>query len=463
MRVTLVFLLVVLGMAAAPAAAQPAGPVDPEPILAALADGEQVIRAPGTIARFDEARVREELGGAVRLVLLPEVDYDLYPRKGDDNQYGEIVTRPIQAWALDREVPVVVVTGLDVTMYAALSVRKHRLPADFDELRTTTANQDITERLIVFARLGRGLPPEAAEDVEITHPAPVPAAPDRVAELVAALREHPVYNAPGRTELIEDWVVEISRSENDLGIRVAAFPFLEPGQPVVDYATPLGSAFPDDVVLVLHGQWLDIVAPDQDKALAARAFAYGDADLSLLSGGSGHSLLRDTVKRLDLLLAETSWGFPQPPPQPRSVPFDVQRAVSALAPWVLVGSAVVIGGAGVLRHRRRAADAELELRTETASAMAVIGDLGARVLSAEESGDPADPTVVERHATARLLYDQAHTSVAMAEVRRVAEEGLALLTEPAPEDRAEPKPHKKKRKKKPGAESAPKAVWKKAR
>jgi hypothetical protein len=462
-RVTLVFLLVVLGMAAAPAAAQPAGPVDPEPILAALADGEQVIRAPGAIARFDGARVRAELGGAVRLVLLPEVDFDLYPRKGDDNQYGEIVTRPIQAWALDREVPVVVVTGLDVTMYAALSVRKHRLPADFDELRTTTANQDITERLIVFARLGRGLPPEAAEDVEITHPAPVPAAPDRVAELVATLREHPVHNAPGRTELIEDWVVEISRSENDLGIRVAAFPFLEPGQPVVDYATPLGAAFPDDVVLVLHGQWLDIVAPDQDKALAARAFAYGDADLSLLSGGSGQSLLRDTVKRLDLLLAETSWGFPQPPPQPRSVPFDVQRAVSALAPWVLVGSAVVIGGAGVLRHRRRAADAELELRTETASAMAVIGDLGARVLSAEESGDPADPAVVERHATARLLYDQAHTSVAMAEVRRVAEEGLALLTEPAPEDRAEPEPHKKKRKKNTGADAAPKTVWKKAR
>lgn len=448
MRVTLFCLLVALGLTAAPAAAQPGVRVDPGPILAALAGGEQLIRAPGTIARFDEARVREELGGAVRLVVLPEVDYDLYPSEGDDNQYHEIVVRPILDWALDREVPVVVITGLDVTMIAGPPVSEHRLPADFDELRTTTANRDITERLIVFARLGNGLAPEVAEDVEITHLPPVPAAPGRVAEVVAALRAHSLYNAPGRTDPIEDWVIASSLSENDLQIRVAAFPFLEPGQPVVDYATPLGAAFPDDVVLVLHGDWLDIVAPDQDKALAARAFAYGDADLSLLNGGSSQSLLRDTVKRLDLLLTETSWGYPQPPPQPHAVPFDVRRTVSAFAPWVLVGSAVVIGGAGVLRHRRRAAATEVELRAETAAAMAVIGDLGARVLSAEESGAPADPAVVERHTTARLLYDQAHTPVAMAEVRRVAEEGLALLTEPEPEPRDEPRQRRAKKRKK---------------
>jgi hypothetical protein len=465
-RVTLLCLLVALGLTAAPAAAQPGVRVDPGPILAALADGEQLIRAPGAVARFDEARVREELGQAVRLVVLPYVDYDLYPTEGGDNQYNEIVIRPILDWALDQKVPVVAVTGVDVAMYAGPSTLDHQLPADFDELRTTTAYGDITERLLVFARLGNGLPPDVAEDVEVSHAAPVPAPPDRVAEVVAALREHPVYNAPGRTDVIEDRIVESAREEYGLGVRVAAFPHLEPGQPVVDYATPLGAAFPDDVVLVLHGDWLDIVARDQRKALAARAYAYGDADLSLLSSGSSsYFLLRDTLKRLDLLLTETAWGFPQPPPQPRAVPFDVQRTVSALAPWVLVGSAVVIGGAGVLRHRRRAEAAEVELRAETAVAMAVIGDLGARVLSAEEGGAPADPAVVERHTTARLLYDQAHTSVAMAEVRRVAEEGLALLTEPEPEPDApaESKQPKKKRTKKPRAGSAPKANWRKAR
>jgi hypothetical protein len=462
--VTLLCLLVALGLTATPAAAQPGARVDPAPIVAALARGERIVRAPGTVARFDEARVRAELDRTVRLVVLPDVDYDLYPEEDEHSQYYDLVSRPIQEWALDREIPVVVVTGLDVTMYAGPSTLDHQLPADVDELRTTTAYRDITERLIVFARLGRGLPPDVAEDVDIVHPAPVPAPPDRVAGVAAALRAHPVYNAPGRTDVIEDLIVDTARAEYGLGVRVAAFPHLEPGQPVVDYATPLGTAFPDDVVLVLHGDWLDVVAPDQRKALAARAFAYGDADLGLLSSGtSSYFLLRDTMKRLDLLLTETAWGYPQPPPQPRTELFDVQRTVSALAPWVLVGSAVVIGGAGVLRHRRRAAAAELELRAETASAMAVIGDLGARVLSAQESGEPADPAAAERHTTARLLYDQAHTSVAMAEVRRVAEEGLALLTEPEPETPAEPQQRTKKRKKKPRGETSPRPVRKKAR
>jgi hypothetical protein len=47
------------------------------------------------------------------------------------------------------------------------------------------------------------------------------------------------------------------------------------------------------VVLVLHGDWLDIVAADQDKALAARAYAYSGADGVVLSAGGGaHSLRR---------------------------------------------------------------------------------------------------------------------------------------------------------------------------
>ncbi|MGB3439279.1 MAG: hypothetical protein WBA97_11065, partial [Actinophytocola sp.] len=114
-----------------------------------------------------------------------------------------------------------------------------------------------------------------------------------------------------------------------------------------------------------------------------------------------------------------------------------------------------------------AVEEERALRAESASAMAAIGDLGARVLSAEEAGDPAEPVVAERHATARLLYDQAYTSVAMVAVRQVAEEGLALLTEPEPEpaDRVERKPRKTGRKKARAArrETGSRVVWKKAR
>jgi hypothetical protein len=440
-RGTLTCLLVAagLGLLATPATARPGARLDVGPILAALDSGEQVIRAPGAVARFDETRVRTELGPTVRMVVLPYVDHELY--RTDDSEgsseYFEVVQEPILTWSLDREIPVVVVTGLDVNLLNGGSARGHRLPADLDELRTTTSTRVVTERVVVLARLGRGVEPAAAETAEVAHPAPVPAPSARAAEVVDALRENRIYNARGRSEPIADWVVETARTESGLNLRIAAFPWLAPGQPVVDYTTAISAAYPDDVVMVLHGDWLDIAAPDQRKALAARAYAYGDADLTLLTSGTGATmLLRHTVQRLDLLLSETSWGYPQPPPQPRAVPFDVQRTVSTLTPWVLVGSAIVLGSAAVLRHRNRlAAEADTEarvLRSETASAMAAIGDLGTRVLTADEKGSGADPAAAERLATARLLYDQAHTSAAMVEVRKIAEEGLALLVTTAP-------------------------------
>lgn len=475
MRVTFSCLLVALGLglAEAPAAAQAAGRLDVAPIIAALDDGERIVRGPGTVARFDEARVRGELGPKVRVVVLPYVDYSLYEDANGDSQYYDLVRRPILRWALDREVPLVVVEGVDLSLLNGASALDHQLPADLDELRTTASTREVTERLLVLSRLSRGMPPKVAEDVEIGHPAPVPAPPELAAEVAATLRAGRVHNAPGRADPIEDWVPERAREEFDLTVRVAAFPVLEPGQPVVDHLTPLAAAFPDDVVLVLHGDWVDIAAPDQDKALAARAFAYGNANLSLFAvGEGGNSLLRRLIDRFALLTAETSWGFPQPPPQPRQVPFQVARTVAALAPWVLVGSAVVLGGAGALRHRNRlraeTAAEEVALRAESAATMAAISDLGARVLTAEERGAHVDPAAAERHATARLLYDQALTAEAMVEVRRVAEEGLELLaetgTEPGPaarDDRA----RKRKKRRKAGRDvpSAPRGRWRKTR
>jgi hypothetical protein len=181
-------------------------------------------------------------------------------------------------------------------------------------------------------------------------------------------------------------------------------------------------------------------------------------------GDGGNSLLRQLIERLALLTAETSWGLPQPAPQPRPVPFDVARTISDLAPWTLVGSAVVLGGAGALRYRTRvrvAAAAEVvALRAEGASAMAAIAELGARVLSLQEGGSAA----AERHATALLLYDQALTSEAMVQVRRVAEEGLALLTEGEADIEPPPAAPVRKAKKKPRkVPPTPRGTWRKAR
>jgi hypothetical protein len=127
---TIFCLLVALGLGPAAAAAQPDGRLD---------DGQWITRAPGTVvARFDETRVRAELGTDVRLVVLPYVDYEHY--------------------LLD-----------------------HRLPADLAELRTTVSTRVITERLVVFARLGGGRKNRTPPRTSSTTTGPGAGAPDRVA------------------------------------------------------------------------------------------------------------------------------------------------------------------------------------------------------------------------------------------------------------------------------------------
>jgi LPXTG-motif cell wall-anchored protein len=136
------------------------------------------------------------------------------------------------------------------------------------------------------------------------------------------------------------------------------------------------------------------------------------------------------LTRLHELVRHKGFGRPQPPPQPEPQPFDVVGTVSGFAPWLLLGSAVLLGGAGLLSWRRRQAqEAERTWFAEHragARAFAKIGDLGARILAAEQDGGTADPAAAERHATALTLFDQAKTAEAMAEVERIADEGLAL-------------------------------------
>jgi hypothetical protein len=210
MRVTLACLLVAvgLGLAAVPAAAQPAVRIEVEPIIAALDGGERIVRSSGSVARFDEARVRRELGSEVRVVVLPYVDYELYEDANGESLFYDLVRGPILEWAGDRDVRVVLVSGLDVSLLNWSASLDDRLPADLDELRITASTHDVTERLLVVSRLGRGVPSDVAAWVEVLHPAPVPASPQLVAEVVATLQEGRIHNAPGRAEPIEAGVLE---------------------------------------------------------------------------------------------------------------------------------------------------------------------------------------------------------------------------------------------------------------
>jgi hypothetical protein len=412
----------------APARADEPPKLDLDTATAALAD-QQIYRAPGAVARFDEDKVRAAMSPDTRILVAP---YTGRLEKGgnyaDGNQYYEDVYVPLTKWAHDNHRKLIYVTGIFVAMVDGPAYG----PADLPSLRRVTSTLDVTSSVLILTRYASGMSKEQAADIDLPPPDPVKPSGRQLDDVTAALRKNRVYNAPGREDPIDPVVTRLA-DEVGLRVRVAAFPILDRGAPAIDYAPALAKRFPGEVVLVAQGRWLDIAAPDQAKAVSARDYAFGRFEQGSFRQGSAMTdRIATVLDRLHDLLAEVAFGRPQPDPQPKPVPFDVRLVIGSIAPWVLVGSAVVIGGAGLAGRRaragRRAAAERRRLDGASGKALAAINLLGARILAVEESGEEVNPAAAERHATARTLYDQALTAQAMAEVEKVADEGMALET-----------------------------------
>jgi hypothetical protein len=416
----------VVAGAAPPVMAQPRPPeLDVEQALDELAD-QRIVRTPGAVAHLDEDLVRPALGDDTYVILAPYTgrieEGGNYP---DGEAHDKEVGEPLQSWAEKNRKNLVLVEGIGVTLYGGSRIGA--TASDLPELRQMTAYLDVTIPVVYAARYAHD--EDTAADFDGPIADPVAPSPEQVDDLAGHLRDNPVYNAPGRDDPVDPRMARLAE-EYGIGVRIAALPVLEPGQPFVDYAPELLKRFPDDVVMVAQGRWLDIAARDQAKAVSARDYAFGRFEYGSFRQGS---LMQDRVgtilERLQFLLKNTAYGRPQPQPQPKPRPYDVRQTINTLTPWVLVGAALVLGGVGLYTWRRTQADrADAErraMRRESARAMAKIGELGAELLAAEERGETANPAAAERHATARALYDEALTAKAMAEVTAVAEEGLA--------------------------------------
>lgn len=392
-----------------------------------LLTDQQIYRAPGAVAWFDEDVVRQHLRDDIRVLVAPYTGaYEAGGNYADGEAHYDQVGKPLDDWATDKKLHLIVVEGIRVTLYGDPGAGIG--PSDIPSLRQVTAYLDVTSAIVLAARYGSGMSQEEAADVDFADAVPVPASPAQVDEVAGRLQDNPVYNAPGRDDPIDQQVTEIARKYG-ITVRIAALPVVEPGRPIVDYAPELGKRFPDDVVMVAQGRWLDVAAAQQNKAESARDYAYGRFEGGSFTQGSRMTDRVATVlERLQFLLKDTAYGRPQPPAQPKPVPYDVRQTIAELAPWVLVGAAIVLGGVGWYGWRRLQVDrADVEkraMRRESAKAMAKIGELGARLL---ERGDTADPAAAERHQTARTLYDQALTAKAMAEVGTIADEGLGVV------------------------------------
>jgi hypothetical protein len=394
--------------------------------LAELADTD-IYRAPGAAAYLDEDAVRAALPPDTKVLVMP---YTGRVEEGgnyaDGDQHQAEVYDPIDTWATENKVNIVAVEGIYVSMYGDRGGRIG--PSDLAELRQTTAYLDVTEPVVFGAMYLAG---DEEPDTGIEPIPPVPPTEDQLEDVVEELRENRVYNAPGRDDPIDPLVVELAR-KHGISLRVAAFPVAEPGEPIVEYAPALRDQFPDDVIMVTTGRWLDVVAAQQDKATSARDFAFGRFEGgSFRQGSPMNDRIGTVLERLESLLKETAYGRPQPAPQPPTPEYDVRRTIGTFAPWVLLGSALVLAAAGLIAYRARTATrAAAERRAmylASGSALARINELGARLLETAERGRTPNAAAAERHATARTLYDQAHTSEAMAEVAKVATEGAELL------------------------------------
>ncbi|MCT2584412.1 hypothetical protein [Actinophytocola gossypii] len=399
--------------------------LDVDAAIEALADTD-IHRAPGAVAYLDEDVVREALPDGVKVLVAPYMGpIEPGANYADGDAHLAEVYQPLDDWATENDVGLVVVEGIYVSVYGERGAGIG--PTDLPSLRQTTAYLDVTSPVVYGAKFAGG-----DDDPEDTVPPTDTVEPseEQVDEVVAALRDERVYNAPGREDTIDPVVTDLA-DEFGISVRVAAFPVVEPGERVVDYAPALARAFPDDLILVTTGRWLDVAGAERDKAVSARDYAFGRFQIgSFRQGSSMNDRIGTVLERLDTLLEETAFGRPQPAPQPPVPEFDVRQTVGAIGPWVLVGSAAVLGAGGVLGYRRRAARREraeeLALHRAGAAAMARIGQLGARLLAAGERGEDVDPAAAERHATARSLYDRAHTAAAMAEVIKIADEGVRL-------------------------------------
>ncbi|ALG13725.1 hypothetical protein [Kibdelosporangium phytohabitans] len=389
-----------IGLAIGAALLQPADvPKLDVPAAIRALETQQVHQAPGAVANIDLDVVRREMAPDTKLLIAP------FERGYKDDEHYEQVSVPLKKWADAKKVRLITVEGL-YTRWG---------PSNLTELRQQTAYMDITGPALASVREINRVP------VGQAYPAYQVLAPTsaQVADLAGKLRQNPVHNAPDRADKFTLSPRTI-QEKTGFTIRVAALPALRPGEPFVDYAPALAAQFPDDIVLVAQGYWVEVAGKDKERVDSARNYAFGRYEIGTFSkGGTIDGRVATIITRLDELSRSKPFGRPQPET------YDPARTIARYTPLAWGGSAVVLGGGALagfaLRRKRRQQAADAALLKAKAKAYARISELGAALT------EQAPTAAAERYTTARDLFEQAHTAEAMAEVERIADEGLAAL------------------------------------
>jgi len=401
------------GFASSPAdAATSAAPADDRAWSATDAaeqlQDDNIVVLPGSIARFDEARVRGYLAGTPYKVLV------VPPSPLDSAQNTEYVDRLIEvedllqdAYYADLDPAVesdrpelITVKGLDVRMVG---------PDDLTTLRRYLETYDLTTSLEFAIRY-------QVDGVQLDNEPPAidPVSdPAVVSDLVARLRTERVVVDDAVDYRPSDGMLTAFEETTGNTARVVVLPPRAIDEVPDVTATDLAAAIPGDVVVLIRGRWFEVAGPGAPGSPGTAEFAY--ARMMVLSKYQDFLLGRDIgpgniMRVLGDYYAELTSGVvtDQELPQQRNPLRWLLLALPVLAAALVVGFA--------LRYNRRRGRTAATVRHRSAAdlgaAAAALPDLAAGILAVDglaQEGRPAElvDRAVERYRAALDLVRDA--------------------------------------------------------
>lgn len=289
--------------------------------MTALVAASPVVRLPGSIARWNEQRVREAAGDhPVRILVAP-------PWLDEDEQRR---VREVQN-------ATIMVIGTDVVGEAYRAV-----PDDLPGWRAQFATADVTGPLVTLIAALRDVPaPADHEELRWREPS------DRELAVVAAdLRTKGLHAAAGTTlTVVPDKAAKTAFPD---GARYVALPAQPFGEPLPRYGPALTQLFPGTPIIVMYGLWIEYHGPAADFAEVAGASFYGHfADRVSEYDYSQDKVLTAYLNRVtDIRYAGL---FDRPLPYR---PIDPLRVALPALPWLFAGCVATFLALSVRSLRR---------------------------------------------------------------------------------------------------------------
>jgi hypothetical protein len=331
--------------------------------MTALLDERPVVRLPGSIAVWDEDRVRDAIGDAgYRLLVVPPGLDEAERDRVNDVENADIVVQGTRVSGGGFEV----------------------VGDELSDWRDQFAIGDVTSELVTLVQALREVPREQVEsDFAWREPTE-----SELATVVADLRDTGVHVAEGATlgEVPED---SARGAFPDQDLLVVALPQQPRGEPVARYGPALAEVFPDTPIVVVYGSWVEYDGPHRDEFAEVAATSFYAQFGSRLSRYDypQDNILYAYLNRVGDLRFSGVFGRPTPPE-----PFDPMPTALLALPLVFllcVAAFVTTSLRPVLGDATRPKSPSARLAGLTALSIEVSG----------LSGRDTDPALVRAIAT----------------------------------------------------------------